>query len=95
MNKPHQDPLSKSPPVTPVLVSQANCLPVLGIPANQWSDRARASGRPWRRHGQLVLMTVTDALAAFRPEPSTPAAPPADPAESVRAALGLRRRGSR
>ncbi len=85
-------------PVVAELVSQVNCEAVVAIPAQQWSDRARASGMPYRRHGHLVVMRLQDALAAFGPEQPSPTPAPeasADPAAAVRDALGLRRRGER
>ncbi len=84
--------------VTPVMVSQRTSLQVLGIPGTSWPDWVRSLGIPHRRIGQLTLVRIDDALAALGPE-STVAAPApeasADPAEAIRSALGLKRRGGK
>lgn len=80
--------------VIPLLIANANCEIMTGIPRPQWSDRVRAAGIPYKRHGNLVVVRAEDAIRAFGPE-STPNAVPADPAELVRQTLGLQRRGSR
>jgi len=85
----------ESPPVSPVLVSQANCLPVLGVPPKRWPDLVRARGIPYRRVGQLVVVSLEVAVSALSPEDSPTATGTSDPAAACRAALGLRRRGER
>ena len=81
----------------PLLVTQFNAPVIVGIPSNQWSERARSSGKPCKRVGQLTFMHVEDALAAFGPEAPKQADPAiaTDPAERVRDALGLQRRAAR
>ena len=83
--------------VIPLLISQINSPVTVGIPSNQWPERARSSGKPCKRVGKLTFMRAEDALAAFGPEPSSEpdVALAADPAERVRDALGLTRRGER
>jgi len=77
---------------------QRTSLQVLGIPDTCWPDWVRSLGIPHRRIGQLTLVRVADALVALGPEQTTATSAPeasADPAEAVRSALGLRRRGER
>ncbi|HMA97090.1 MAG TPA: hypothetical protein VKP30_30610 [Polyangiaceae bacterium] len=87
-------PKKKQVAVTPIMVSQATSLEVLGIPGQRWPDYVRSIGIPHRRVGQLTIAKVEDCLRVLAPE-STHVAVPADPAETVRAALGLTRRGAR